>query len=413
MLKQIIFAVMLLFTGVSIAQNGTTSPYSFFGIGEQKFKGTAENRAMGGLSVYTDSIHLNFQNPASVAKLQLVNYTTGGSYKYVVQKTETETQNATSTSLDYLAIGIPMGKFGASFGVLPFSAVGYKLQSETDKTITQYSGSGGLNKAFLALAYNFTPKFSFGIDANYNFGNTERKVIVSEVDLQLGTRELIKSDLLGFSFNFGAEYRTMVSEDLELITSATYSPATNFTVEHNRVVSSVIISATGGVTPIDTREIPLDNTEIKFPSQFTIGAGIGSPKDWFIGAQYINLKTSNFNDPTFNVGTVEFVDASRYRLGGFFIPNYNSLSSYWHRVVYRAGIRYDENGINVRGEDINEFGISFGVGLPVGRLFSNINVGFEIGSRGTTTNGLVKENFFNTFLSLSLNDRWFEKRYID
>ena len=63
MLKQIIFAVMLLITGVSIAQNGTTSPYSYFGIGEQKFKGTAENRSMGGLSVYSDSIHLNFQNP--------------------------------------------------------------------------------------------------------------------------------------------------------------------------------------------------------------------------------------------------------------------------------------------------------------------------------------------------------------
>jgi hypothetical protein len=110
---------------------------------------------------------------------------------------------------------------------------------------------------------------------------------------------------------------------------------------------------------------------------------------------------------------VEFIDANRYRIGGFFIPNYNSISSYWHRVVYRAGARYEENGINVSGEDINEFGISFGVGLPVGRFYSNLNLGFEIGSRGTTNNGLVKENFFNTFISLSLNDKWFEKRYID
>jgi len=46
-------------------------------------------------------------------------------------------------------------------------------------------------------------------------------------------------------------------------------------------------------------------------------------------------------------------------------------------------------------------------------LFSNVNIGFELGSKGTTKNGLVKENFFNTFISLSLNDKWFEKRYID
>ena len=404
---------MLLITGVSIAQNGTTSPYSFFGIGEQKFKGTAENRSMGGLSVYSDSIHLNMQNPASVAKLKFVNYAVAGSYKYVTQKTETEEQAATSTTLDYLAIGIPMGKFGASFGLLPFSTVGYKLESNTETTTTQYTGTGGLNKVFMAFAYQFTPNFTFGIDANYNFGNIEKKVLIAEEDNQLGTREVIKSDLMGFSFNFGAEYRTMINDYLELTTSATYSPATNFTVKGDKTLSSIILSDNGAVVPVDIRVIPLNDVDIKFPSQITLGAGIGVPKDWFIGAQYSNLKISNFNDPILNVGTVEFIDANRYRVGGFFIPNYNSISSYWHRVVYRAGARYEENGINVSGEDINEFGISFGVGLPVGRFYSNINFGFEFGSRGTTSNGLLKENFFNTFISLSLNDKWFEKRYID
>ena len=59
MLKRIIVAFALLIVGVSPAQNGTTSPYSYFGVGELKFKGTAENRAMGGLSIFSDSIHLN------------------------------------------------------------------------------------------------------------------------------------------------------------------------------------------------------------------------------------------------------------------------------------------------------------------------------------------------------------------
>jgi len=413
MLKQFIFAGMLFITGFSISQNGTTSPYSFFGIGEQKFKGTAENRAMGGMSVFADSIHLNFQNPAGVAKLKYVNYTIGGSYKYVGQITDAETQYATSTNLDYLALGIPLGKFGASFGVLPFTAVGYKLELESETVISQYTGEGGLNKVFLALAYNFTPNFSFGIDANYNFGNIDRKVIVSDEDLEFGTREVTNSNLLGFNFNLGAIYNTMLNDYLNLTATVTYSPATDFTTQNSKTLSSISISETGAILPVDFRVIPLDNSEITFPSQLSIGAGIGSPKRWFLGAQYINLKTSNFNDPTFNVGTVQFNDASKYRMGGFFIPNYNSLTSYWHRIVYRGGIRYEENGFSVRGEDINEFGISFGVGLPIGRFYSNLNIGFEIGSRGTTTNGLVKENFFNTFLSISLNDKWFEKRYID
>tara|TARA_R110000787_G_scaffold13189_2_gene41691 strand:- start:6754 stop:7995 length:1242 start_codon:yes stop_codon:yes gene_type:complete len=413
MLKQIVFAVMLIVSGVSIAQNGTTSPYSFFGIGEIKFKGTVENRSMGGLNVYSDSIHLNLQNPASVANLRLVNFTSGGSYKYVKQETETDSQFASATTLDYLAMGIPMGKFGASFGILPYTSVGYKLESITDSTDTQYTGTGGMNKVFLALGYQVTPKFNIGIDANYNFGNVERKSIVTEEGLLLGTREYVKSDLLGFNFNFGAEYKTMISEGLQLTTSATYSPATKFEVQGVRNITSVLISTAGVVIPIDDREERLDDVEITFPSQLTLGAGIGSPKRWFIGGQYTNAKTSNYNDPTLNFGTVEFVDANKYRIGGFFIPRYSSLTSYWYRTTYRLGVRYEETGINLRGENINEYGISFGVGLPMGRLFSNVNIGFELGSKGTTKNGLVKENFFNTFISLSLNDRWFEKRYID
>ena len=51
--------------------------------------------------------------------------------------------------------------------------------------------------------------------------------------------------------------------------------------------------------------------------------------------------------------------------------------------------------------DINEFGISFGVGLPVGKELSTFNLGFEIGKRGTIDSGLVKENYFN-FFNISL-----------
>ena len=97
-------------------------------------------------------------------------------------------------------------------------------------------------------------------------------------------------------------------------------------------------------------------------------------------------------------------------IGGFFIPKYDSFSSYFKRVVYRAGLRLEQTGLVVNNESIDELGISFGVGVPVGRLFSNANIGFEIGQRGTTSSNLVQENFFNISLSLSLNDRWFEKR---
>lgn len=413
MLKRIIIVLMFLATGVTMAQQGTTSPYSFFGIGSLNFKGTVENRSMGGMSVYSDSIHLNLQNPAGVAGLKLTNFAIAGSHKFDKLATDTESQNSTTTTIDYLAIGIPMGKFGASFGLIPFTSTGYKLENSTANSITQYEGSGGLNKAFLSLGYQVTPEISVGIDGSYNFGNIENVAVFNQDDITLGTRETNRSDLSGFSLNFGAIYKKMITEDLELMTSLTYTPELDFKSANLRTIETTLILPSGTITPIEIRDIAVGDTDFTFPSQITVGAGIGKPKKWFVGGEFTSQKTSNFTNRTFELENVVFEDAAKYRVGGFYIPNYNAFGSYFKRVVYRAGFRFEETGINVNGESINEFGISFGVGLPVGKLFSNLNVGFELGRRGTKNAGLVQETFFNTFIGLSLNDKWFKKTYYD
>ncbi|SRX54378.1 hypothetical protein [Aequorivita sp. CIP111184] len=411
MFRQIIVGLFILIGGVAVAQEGTTSPYSFYGIGTLKFRGTVENRLMGGIGVFSDSIHLNLQNPASYAGLQLVNFSVGGSHKASTQKNESESQNTSATTLDYISMGIPMGKLGMGFGVIPYTSVGYDFYSEVPDGLTQYSGSGGLNKAYLSAGYQVTPELSVGIDANYNFGKIENTT-TTQKDTELGTQTYNRSEILGFSFNFGALYKKMISDNLELTGSVTYTPGTSFTSANSRKISTVsIISA--GIFPVDERDVPVADTDFTFPSQFTIGAGIGKPKYWGLGGEYTNQKTSNFTNRSANIDNIIYKNASKYRLGGYYIPNYNSFGNYFKRVVYRAGARYEQTGLNVDGQDINEFGISFGVGLPVGRLFSNMNLGIEIGSRGTTDFGLIKENFFNTFLSFSLNDRWFEKRLYD
>ncbi len=413
MLKRIFLAFMLLSMATAMAQQGTTSPYSFFGIGALKFKGTVENRAMGGISMFADSIHLNIQNPAAIADLRLVNYSLAASYKYENLTTEQDSQKASTASLDYLAIGIPMGKFGASIGLIPYTASGYKIQNESEGSITQYEGFGGLNKAFLQVGYQITPDLSVGIDANYDFGNIENRATNFQDGIQFGTREINRVTLLGFSFNLGVQYQTMVSEELQLSAGATYTPETDFTAENSRLLATLTILPNGTEQPIDLRDISVPNSDFTFPSQFTIGTGIGKPKKWFLGGEYTSQKTSNFTNRNFELQNVNFEDASKFKIGGYYIPNYNGFGSYWKRVVYRAGFRFEESGINIGDEAINEFGISFGVGLPVGRLFSNVNLGFEVGRRGTQNAGLVEETFFNTFISLSLNDRWFEKRLYD
>lgn len=412
-MKHFLIGIALLITTLSVAQQGTTSPYSFFGIGNLKFKGTVENRSMGGIGVYSDSIHINIQNPAGIAGLRLVNYSISGSHRVNTIATSEESQKATTTTLDYLAIGIPMGKFGASFGLIPYTSTGYKLENTNGPTTTQYSGEGGLNKAFFALGYEITPELSIGLEANYDFGNIENTTLSTQEDIQLGTKEINRSDLKGFSFNLGAFYKKKVSEKLEFMSSLTYTPETDFKSENGRTLSTFLVLGNGNTADIDLREIAVEDTDFTFPSQITLGAGIGAPKNWFIGGEFSTQKTSNLTNRTFELENVIFEDASKFRIGGFYIPEYNSFSSYWKRVVYRGGFRFEQTGLNINSESINEFGISFGLGLPMGRTFSNINLGLELGKRGTKNNGLVEESFFNIFISLSLNDKWFEKRLYD
>lgn len=413
MLKRLLIVGLLLFPVLLVAQEGTTSPYSFFGIGSLKFKGTVENRSMGGLSVYSDSIHINVQNPAGISRLRLVNYSIAGSHKFNTLSTETESERATTTTLDYMAMGIPMGKFGASFGLLPFTSSGYKLESVSENSTTQYSGEGGLNKIFVALAYQINKNFSVGVETNYDFGSIENTAESFQDEIQYGTREINRSDILGFSFVLGAQYVGNLNNGLEVLGSATYTPETDFESENSRTIATIFEVTDNNFTVVDERDILVNNTDFTFPSQWTLGAGIGRSKKWFLGAEVTSQKTSNFTNRTFELENVIFEDATKIRFGGFFIPDYNSFTKYWKRIVYRGGFRFEETGLNINGESINEFGISFGLGIPLRRSFSNINLGFELGQRGTKNQGLVQENFFNFFVSLSLNDKWFEKRYFN
>ncbi|GHA42857.1 membrane protein [Salinimicrobium marinum] len=408
MTKRLILIVTILFTVITTAQEGTSSPYSFYGIGLNAFKGTVENRSMGGLSIYSDSIHLNLQNPAAYGGLRLTTYTVGGSHSEITSKNSTAETNSTTTTLDYLAIGIPAGKFGFGFGLVPYSSVGYNLISrdEGNGLATSFSGSGGLNRVFLSAGYEILDNLSIGVDANYNFGNIENENILVRDGVQYATVELNRSEINGFAFNLGLNYEQMLTEKLEFRASATYTPERDLTSRNVRTLY------TTAVRP-DIIDVPLEDTELTLPSQYSVGAGIGRPRKWFLGAEYSNSEANRFNNRSFSREGAVYESYSKYRVGGFFIPNYNSLTSYFSRIVFRGGFRMEETGLNLQGESIDEFGISFGIGLPAGRLFTNANLGVEYGQRGTTNAGLIQEDFFNVMISLSLNDKWFIKRKFD
>lgn len=432
----IVFTILLAFN-IQAQQTGSVSPYSFFGLGNLNFEGTAENRSMGGLSVYTDSIHFNFRNPASYTgenlqfngyegKSRPIKFTVGGSSSNVNLENQSTDFNTSTTTFDYLGFSFPVGKFGVGFGLLPFTSVGYELESIADTGLlaNRFSGNGGVNRTFVGVGYHVSKNLNVGVNLNYNFGDITNNATEFLFDdqgapLQTQTREINTSALTGFNYNIGVTYTPQITEKLQLSSSLTFSPESDLSSDNVRNLASINTLVDNSEIVFNTIEVDLDalglrETDLTLPSKISLGLGIGSLRKWFAGVEYTMLKTSNFSNRTFTIDNASFEDATTIALGGFYIPRYDSFN-YWKRIVYRAGFNYEKTGLIINNEPIDEFGISFGVGLPVGTLtsVSNANVGFELGQRGTTDQNLIQENFINVRLSLSLNARWFRKRQFD
>jgi len=424
MIKKIVVSLCLLFSLVSFAQESTSSPYSFYGIGDVRFKGTIENRSMGGMSVIPDSIHVNIMNPAMYSSLKLTSFAIGGTFTANRLKTNSQNEKAQRTTLDYLAVGIPLKKLGIGFGLIPYSSVGYNIKNSVlngDVTATNfYTGSGGMNKVFFGFGYQLTKKFSFGADVQYNFGRVSTKSIAVQYDvygnqIQYGTRELNTSDISGVNVNVGLAYHSKIYKDISIFSSATYTPESNLNLANTRKIAIVQV-ANGGTVDVavgDELTIDVANTKLKLPSKFTFGLGVGDAKKWIIGSELTLQSSSNFGNRFNDINNVSYENAKRFSVGGYYIPNYKSFSNYFDRIVYRGGFRYENTGLIINNKSIQDQALTLGLGLPLRGTFSNLNIGFELGNRGTKDASLVREHYMNFSLGLSFNERWFQKRKID
>jgi hypothetical protein len=416
MIKKIIVSLCLLISLTASSQEGTSSAYSFYGIGDIRFKGTVDTRSMGGISVFSDSIHINLQNPAHLASLKLINFGIAGTYNSTKSKTETQEEKSKRTILDYFAVGIPAGKFGFAIALYPYSSVGYKIQnisSDATPIFSRYNGVGGVNKFYTGVAYKLTKEINIGADIQYSFGTIETTSLRFINTVQYGTRENNYSNLQGLNADFGITYQTKLKGNKSFFTSLSYTPESELKLQNTRSIEIIQFLNSGSVGVIESEDIDVEDTVIKIPSKLTFGTGYGRVKSWLIGGEIslINnsVMTNRFND----IDDAYFENTIRYNLGGYYIPNYNSYSGYAKRITYRAGLRYENTGLVLQNKSITDFAGTCGVGLPLNGTFSNINFGLEIGKRGTIYYNLVQENYINFSVGLSFSDKWFVKRKFD
>lgn len=419
MVKKIFLSFGLLIGFQAFAQQGSASPYSFYGIGDTNFKGTNEYKSMGGNSVYADSIHLNLNNPAALGKLKATTLSVGATSKNYSFKSDDAKSSTNRFLVDYLAVGLPLtNRLGVVFGLKPYSNVGYKVNTtianpdNNQKTNYINEGNGGLNNAFVGVGYQLSSKLYAGINAGYLFGNIEKKALIQLVDNGDGlsvagaTNELLRTDYSGYTVNFALQYITKI-KSYDWQSNITYKPESKMSTDYLRKTQIINLISN---TIQQTETSDLVSRKIYSPQELNIGTGFGKDLKWMVFGQFTYTENSKLNNSYDTPKFASYENSKRISVGGFYVPKYNSFTSYFDRVVYRAGLRYENTGLVLNSQSINDRAITAGFGFPIGRNFTNLNVGFEYGQRGSSKQSLFKENYFNINIGLSLNDFWFKRR---
>ena len=425
MIRKIIVVFITLFISVSsFAQISSTSVYSFFGIGDRNNAATAEQLSMGGVGVTLSEAHrLNLSNPAANASLQFTNYSLALVSKNSWAEQNGNSESAVATYISYLAMGFNIGENGGfSFGLMPNTSVGYNLISlEYDRNesvidATSFKGEGGTSKVFLGFGYEVAKGLSLGVQGDYIFGKIENSIVNQVSGAALATKYETLANVSGFKFEAGFQYKKEIKENINLLVGGNFILNNDIKSKEKEYLYSVPL---GSLIPRDTI---LSNTNIAYmknPMKSTVGIGLGRDNKWYAGVDYSFQGALSSEGSVYESDVIFYGNYSKLAIGGFYTPKYNSIISYWNRLTYRAGVKFENTGMmldmdrdGLDYEPIDDFGISFGVGFPVGKQISNLNFGFEYGKRGSTKGNLVQENYFNFRLSISLNDKWFEKRQI-
>ncbi|MCB0473509.1 MAG: hypothetical protein KDC69_04305 [Flavobacteriaceae bacterium] len=417
MIRKITLLFIILLTAhTGFSQKNNTSPYSFFGIGEESADKTVEEMSMGETGVtYFNPIQLTFSNPASLAALQLTSYTLGVENKTLNINDGINKGTAASTSLSYLAMGIPLGTNGGfSFGLKPNTTVGYSLTEKISETETNYyDGEGGTNKVFLGFGYKIVKNFNIGLEGSYIFGKVTNSLYNSRDTVLLATVHKSESRVKGFALRAGIQYSSKLNDKIRLDLGGLVNLSSELTNEGNEYLFTNYDNASRAVNSSYARDTIVNNAfsgKITKPLKTTLGIGVGQENKWYATLEYSMQNPIEFTDGVLDKNTIVSYDKyNKLAFGFLYIPKINSISSYWQRIHYRAGIKLKQTGLVVNDNSINDFGMSFGVGLPIGKQLSSVNLGFELGKRGKINNGIIKENYFNLRLSLTLNDKWFKK----
>jgi hypothetical protein len=309
-------------------------------------------------------------------------------------------QTAGDVIIKRLALGFKANnRWGISAGFSPYSTVDYKLISttyiDTSPQVTTTEGTGGINKAYISNAVKLTKNFSVGVSSNFLFGPINSTSNVG------GDTVSTRTERYAFNMNFtsGIQYTGRIGKRWQLGVGGTYRFKT--TMNYQNKLYIVNSSSTTLFTDND-----LARTKIKLPEQIGAGFSLGNGTVTWL-ADYRTERWGSAGNKTTNY---TLVNSDRYSTG----IEYSFKRTYYNQlvegIIAQAGFSYYNSNLVVKNNQIRDVAGTAGISIPSRSGALRYYVGVEVGQRGTTSGGLIKETYVNGVFHFSLRDIWFIRR---
>lgn len=422
----VVVVVMFLCVTIYAQEQQVSSLLSNYGLGTTFSETTMVEKSQGDLSVVTNNNDevASIANPALLSDLKLTSFSL--SMQVLGANVENMDSNYKSgaVSLANISLAVPLGSKGAfSLGLRNHSSVGF----ETSNSEFYNFGNGSVNQFYLSVGLNVTKNLSIGAQMNRYFGKTDKRQAFKG-GIQKSTVFDQSYNVTGLSTKIGAQYKQPMFKTLEAVFGAYGVLAyKNKAKGESRFFEAVqpdvntfseLITRDSDGNIVDTAIEKDISGEEKKSFKTVLGAGLGEKNHWFAGVSYefqdaVSYTGNVFNQTTSSLIPVGFEASNKISLGGYIIPKKYSLKSYFSRVAYRGGFKYENTGLTLNENSVKNLGISFGLGLPLGRRISYANFSFELGRLGDFSKNKYQQEYFNVGIELSLSDKWFNKRVID
>lgn len=413
----------------SFAQSGTNSPYSQYGMGILSDQTSGFNRGMNGLGLgFREHNQVNYINPASYSSIdsltfifdvgisgQITNFSEGGVKK-----------NAKNSDFEYAVAGFRAARhLGVSFGIIPFTNVGYSYSntaaiggatgSDATSYVNTYAGSGGFHQIYVGAGWEPIKGFSFGANVSYLWGRYTRSVVNSYTDAYINTlSKYYTASTNSYKVDFGVQYTAKLSKKDQLTLGLTYGMGhklggwSECTVVSTNSQTAVSDSASFGV-----------RKALEIPTMYGAGLTWNHSNKLKVGFDYSLQKWGSVvapvyridgDTPSYTAEKGQYSDRHKFTFGGEVCPQEKGRN-FFKRIHYRLGASYATPYLKINGVDgPKEYSVSAGFGIPVVNGYNNrsiLNISGQWVRQDSKT--FIRENTFRINIGLTFNEEWFAK----